>query len=140
MKTPFFAVIATMFSLSALFSCKTANNSPANNASESLPDWAGVYTGITPGANAEIDVKITLDTGGLYALEYRYIGKGDDVFTNTGKFSWNPEKNTVILGSEREGDFPTRYKVGENTLTQLDLAGNVITGELADKYILKKRQ
>jgi uncharacterized lipoprotein NlpE involved in copper resistance len=26
--------------------------------------------------------------------------------------------------------------VGENTLTQLDLEGNRITGELADKYVL----
>jgi uncharacterized lipoprotein NlpE involved in copper resistance len=139
MNKRFFAVIAVLLSLNVLF-CKTGGNSQANNASESLPDWAGVYTGVTPGANAEIDVKIALDTGETYSLEYRYIGKSDDVFTNTGKFSWNPEKNTVILGGEREDDFPKRYKVGENTLTQLDLAGNEITGEFADKYILKKLQ
>jgi uncharacterized lipoprotein NlpE involved in copper resistance len=135
MKTPFFAVIAALLPLFAL-SCKTADKSPA-----SLPAWAGTYAGVTPAADAEgIEVTLALNADETYSLEYRYVGKDGEAFTHAGKFGWNPEKSIVILGAESEDDFPKRYKIGENTLTQLDLAGDEITGELADKYILKKRQ
>jgi uncharacterized lipoprotein NlpE involved in copper resistance len=36
-------------------------------------------------------------------------------------------------------DSPNRYLVGENTLTQLDMEGNKITGNMADQYVLKKQ-
>jgi uncharacterized lipoprotein NlpE involved in copper resistance len=135
MKKSTFAVIAAILSLSAL-SCKTADRNPVNP-----PDWVGVYTGITPAADAEgIDVNIALNADETYSLEYRYVGKSGDTFTHTGKFGWNPERNTVILEQEREGDFPKYYKIGENALIQLDMAGNAITGELADNYVLKKQK
>lgn len=35
---------------------------------------------------------------------------------------------------------PNQYFVGENTLTQLDMNGNKITGNLASNYILQKQQ
>jgi len=34
-------------------------------------------------------------------------------------------------------DGPTRYLVGENRIFQLDKEGNRITGELANRYVLK---
>jgi hypothetical protein len=42
-------------------------------------------------------------------------------------------------GQRRGNGFPPYYKLGENTLTHLDLDGNVITGDLADDYVLKKQ-
>jgi hypothetical protein len=33
---------------------------------------------------------------------------------------------------------PSKYKVGENRLIQLDMQGKPITGALADKFVLKK--
>jgi uncharacterized lipoprotein NlpE involved in copper resistance len=136
MKKRFLAIIAVaLLSLGAV-SCKTANNSSGNP-----PDWAGVYTGVTPAADAEgIDVKVALNADETYSVEYRYVGKSGDIFTHTGKFGWNPEKNTVILEQEREGDFPKYYKLVENALIQLDMSGNAITGELADNYVLKKQK
>ena len=102
--------------------------------------WAGVYTGVIPSAGGEgIDVKITLNANETYKVEYRYIGKSNDVFTSAGKFNWNAEKDTIILGGEREGDIPTYYKMGKKALIHLDIEGNIITGELANDYILMKQ-
>jgi uncharacterized lipoprotein NlpE involved in copper resistance len=133
MKKSFLALVAS-FLLLGFISCGTTG---AGNSS----DWAGTYTGVIPAASAEgINVSITLNANETYALNYQYIGKSSDNFTNTGTFSWNPEGSTIILNAEREGDFPKYYKLGKNTLTQLDLAGNKITGKLAKNYILKKQK
>src|SRR5690554_4133252 len=35
-------------------------------------------------------------------------------------------------------DITIRFQVGENEVTMLDMAGNVVTGELANFYVLKK--
>jgi uncharacterized lipoprotein NlpE involved in copper resistance len=102
--------------------------------------WAGVYTGVIPSAGGEgIDIKVTLHTNETYKIESRYIGKSDEVFTNTGKFTWNSERNIVMIASEKEGEPPTYYKLGEKALIHLDIKGNIITGQLANDYILKKR-
>ena len=53
-----------------------------------------------------------------------------------GKYTWNAAGNTIILDGVK--DAPNQYFVGENTLTQLDMEGNKITGDMADLYILKK--
>jgi hypothetical protein len=45
---------------------------------------------------------------------------------------------TITL--EAEDNFPKYYKIEENRLIQLDLNGNIITGELADNYILKNQK
>jgi uncharacterized lipoprotein NlpE involved in copper resistance len=127
MKKSFFAIIASLLLLNFI-SCENSSN------------WAGTYAGVIPAADAEgINVKITLNADKTYSVEYQYIGKGDEVFTNTGTFNLNSEKNTITLNKEKEDDFSKYYKLGENTLTQLDLAGNIITGELADNYVLKKQ-
>jgi uncharacterized lipoprotein NlpE involved in copper resistance len=134
MKKSFFFLFTFLLLLSFI-SCGTTGRDSGKSS-----DWAGIYTGVTPAADAEgINVKVTLNADETYTVEYQYIGKSNDIFTNTGTFSWNPEKNTVILDTEKEGDFPKYYKLGKNTLTQLDMAGNIITGEFASNYILKKQ-
>ena len=109
-----------------LFSCATRTH------------WAGVYTGLIPSASGEgINVKVTLNADETYKVEYRYVGRSDEVFTNAGKFNWNLEKDTIII--EREGEPPSYYKLGEKALIHLDIEGNVITGQLAHSYILRKQ-
>jgi len=120
--------VAAAFLLLNLFSCATRS------------DWAGVYTGIIPSASGEgIDVKVTLNANETYKVEYWYIGESDEVFTSTGKFNWNPEKDTIIMDSESEGDPPSYYKLGEQTLIHLYIEGNIVTGELSNDYILMKQ-
>jgi len=125
MKKNLLGVVAALLLLN-LLSCATKDH------------WAGVYTGVIPSAGGEgIDVKVTLNADETYKVESRYIGKSDEVFTNTGKFNWNHEKDTIII--EREGEPPSYYKLGEKTLIHLDIEGNIITGALANDYILKKQ-
>ena len=72
-----------------------------------------------------------------FVLETKYLGKGvQTVFEEKGTFTWN-ESGSIISLKDLKGN-SNQYKVGENTLTQLDLEGKVILGETASMYVLKK--
>ena len=135
MKKNLFVLVAVLVLLNFISCDKT------KQSSENSSDWAGIYTGVIPSTGGMgINVKFTLNTDETYMVEYQYIGKSDEIFPRTGTFTWNPEGDTIILDSINTDDFPPYYKVGENTLTHLDFEGNIITGELADMYILHKQQ
>ncbi|MDR1089797.1 MAG: copper resistance protein NlpE [Prevotella sp.] len=105
-----------------------------HNAKNSL-DYRGTYTAEMPTAGgAGMMVSITLEDS-TYVKKTEYIGE-KGILEDKGKYTWNAEGNTVILDGIK--DAPNQYLVGENTLTQLDMEGKKITGELADQYILKK--
>jgi uncharacterized lipoprotein NlpE involved in copper resistance len=123
----FFVLLSMNF-----FSCGASNKNLKNNL-----DWAGVYTGVLPGADSEgINVEMILNNDGTYTVNYQYIGKSDDVFAHAGTFKWNNDGNTVILDSK---EIPPYYKVGENILIQLDMDGEIIGGDLASNYVFKKK-
>ncbi|GHT93047.1 lipoprotein [Betaproteobacteria bacterium] len=105
------------------------------HTSENSLSWAGVYEGTTPGANSDIHIQMTLGYDKTYAITYQYLDKSDEKFTEHGTFRWNEGGNTIILDS---ADLPSQYRVGEGFLTQLDMSGKVITGEHADRYVLKQ--
>lgn len=108
----------------------------AHNAQNSL-DWAGTYKGVTPCADCEgIETEVTLADDLTFVIKTKYKGKGDKVFEETGSFKWDEKGSNITL--EGLKDRPAQFFVGENTLTQLDMNGNKVTGDLADKYILKK--
>lgn len=106
-----------------------------HNAQNSL-DYVGTYSGKLPTASGEgMNVTIVLGNDDSYTKTIEYIDKKDRKFDEKGKYSWNEAGNTVTLnGAER----PNQYFVGENTLTQLDIEGKRITGELGDMYVLRK--
>ena len=109
----------------------------AGHNSQNSLDWAGVYAGVIPSASGSgIKVTITLRDELTYEVQYQYIGRPDSDSSAAGTFKWNEEGNTITLD---DTDFPPYYKVGENRLTQLDMEGNLITGALADDYVLKKQ-
>lgn len=111
---------------------------PAHNSRNSV-DWDGVYQGTVPCADCEgISTVIMLNRDLTFSLETMYLGKSDVSFQEEGNFSWTDDGSTVILDLDGELQ-PTRYHVGENRLTQLDLNGDRITGELADSYVLLKQ-
>jgi uncharacterized lipoprotein NlpE involved in copper resistance len=85
-----------------------------HNSQNSL-DWQGTYKGILPCA----------DCKGVQS-----------VFEEKGTFTWNESGSIISLKDLKENS--NQYKVGENTLTQLDLEGKVILGETASMYVLKK--
>jgi uncharacterized lipoprotein NlpE involved in copper resistance len=95
-----------------------------------------VYTGVIPAASGPgINVRLTLYAGETYEIHYRYIDRQDSDFTEKGMFKWNKAGSVITLDTV---DFPPHYKVGEDTLTQLDMSGKPITGGLADNYVLGK--
>jgi uncharacterized lipoprotein NlpE involved in copper resistance len=107
-----------------------------HNAKDSLT-YTGTYTGKIPTAdNGDMTVSITLSDR-TYTMSTEYAGKKGGKFENTGKYLWNYKGNTIILTGIKNA--PNQYLVGENTLTQLDMDGNRITGNMANRYVLKKQ-
>lgn len=121
-----------------IVSCKTNKNAALNSDnSMSNLDWNGTYVGTTPCADCEgIKTVITLNNDLTFTKNTQYLGKSTDVSTENGSFSWNKAGNTVTLKTDTASN---DYFVGEHTLTHLDLNGKKITGDLADKYILKQQ-
>ena len=111
----------------------------ASDNSENSLDWLGVYEGVLPCADCEgIETMIELKEDGYYISHYKYLGKPGDAneFTNEGPFNWNDDGNSISLQAEGE---PTQYKVGENYIILLNVDAEINTGDLADRYVLKKR-
>jgi uncharacterized lipoprotein NlpE involved in copper resistance len=137
MKKAFFVLTAALV-VFGLGACNRASKDQAVDSahnSRNSVNWDGVYTGTIPAADAEgINVQITLNTDETYEIRYEYIGK-QNVFTDTGTFKWDEDGDTITLNTK---DMPPYYKVGENTLIQLDMEGKPITGSLADLYVLYK--
>jgi uncharacterized lipoprotein NlpE involved in copper resistance len=124
------AALAAAALLSGFFACKASRKSAAPDFSQ----MAGSYAGQIPGADvSEIDVVLMLNEDGTYLLRYYYIEKDDSVRVS-GSFTFKDDRITL---DEPQG-FPPYYKAGKDSMTQLDFQGNEITGDLAEKYVLKK--
>ncbi|MDR0310576.1 MAG: copper resistance protein NlpE [Acidobacteriota bacterium] len=136
MKKIFYTLAVAAFTL--VF-CACASSQPAGTeqSSKQIQDWAGVYAGVIPAASGPgINVTITLKDDFTYEVRYRYIDRGNDEFTVAGTFEWNMAGGVIKLDA---ADLPPYYQVGEGRLIQLDMEGKLITGILADDYILKKQ-
>ncbi|MFW1838415.1 MULTISPECIES: copper resistance protein NlpE [Acinetobacter] len=109
----------------------------AHTAENSL-DWNGTYKGVLPCADCEgIETELELNLDKTYELKETYLGKGDGkAFESKGSFTFD-SKNTSIIELDKAGD-GRKYFVAEGYLKALDTEGKEITGELADKYELKK--
>ena len=118
----------------SFFAC--TQNVPARDSVE----WVGHYTGITPAASTPgLNITISLGADETFLVKYYHLDTNpEDLITiKTGKFTWN-ETGDIINLSIISGELPSYYKVGQNTLTQLDMNGHEITGEFADMYVLSK--
>ena len=146
------SIIASVFASFILFSCnkravpvepqevgfenKTGevSNLNSHNSKNSL-DWAGEYVGTLPCADCEgIKYSVVLQKDGNFALEQEYLGK-ETVYQDEGFYKWDASGNVLHLNSNVS---PLVLKVEENRLKVLDQQGKEITGNLKDKYILKK--
>lgn len=93
---------------------------------------AGYYSGDLPCVDCEaINTMLELHKDNSYVLRYMYEGKSEDQFIKEEE--WSIKKNMLTL----EGvDY--QYKINPDYLIQLDLAGNEIKGDLAEKYQLSR--
>lgn len=114
---------------------QTAEVVDMHNAENAL-DIAGTYKGTFPAADCPgIEVTLTLDADKSYTEHNKYIDR-DSEFTDKGTYAVS--ENTLTL-TPAEGT-PSYYKVEENRLRRLDADKQVITGPLAENYILKKSE
>jgi len=133
----FFILLVAAFAVLVLGSCVTTNRKVVDihNSKDSL-DWDGVYTGTIPAASGTgINVRLKISEDQSFELSYEYIDKPNLPVKRTGLFRWDNSGEIITLNIN---DIPPHYKVGENKLIQLDLKGKMITGMLADNYVLKK--
>ncbi len=140
------SIACLLFGLDA---CKSKNKEQADsnvdaqvaavhNSMNSL-DWAGTYSGVIPCADCSgIEVQITLTVDNTFEMTQKYQDEDNEAIVSSGTFQWNDGGNIIILDGLDKEAYPTQYLVGENTLTQLDLEGNEITGDLAQNYVLTK--
>tara|TARA_R100001143_G_scaffold63604_1_gene73779 strand:- start:39474 stop:40160 length:687 start_codon:yes stop_codon:yes gene_type:complete len=102
-------------------------------------DWAGTYHGVVPCADCEgVETKISLSDDQSYQIERIYLGRSDQVFLNEGTFTWSDDGSRIELNNVDPSHAPGTYQVGENRLFQLDMNGNRIDGDLAERYVLTK--
>lgn len=102
-------------------------------------EWQGIYKGVVPCGDCEgIQTILVLNPNNTYVRQTLYLGKGDGIpIEKTGTFSWGTDGVTMTLAGIENG--PSKYRVGENQVIQLDLAGDEITGDLATRYVLAKQ-
>ncbi|MTF39032.1 copper resistance protein NlpE N-terminal domain-containing protein [Cyanobacterium aponinum UTEX 3221] len=107
------------------------------DTSQNSLDWNGVYEGILPCASCEgIKTTIILNQDLTFVQQVQYLGIDERTWETKGTFQWNEAGNRITLQGIEQA--PNQFIVGENRLIQLDMNGDRISGDLADKYILNK--
>lgn len=138
MKRNYLVLAVSLLALGLTACGNNTKKADEHNAKNSL-DWFGTYVGVVPCADCEgIKVTIIVDTTGNYTKEAFYLGKGL-AHNEMGVIEWDATGNQITLVPEREENAKSQLKVSENKLTMLDLEGKEIVGELADNYVLTKR-
>jgi uncharacterized lipoprotein NlpE involved in copper resistance len=107
----------------------------SDNSKNSL-DWHGTYEAVVPCADCPgIKTTLTLNENKSFKLEEEYLEKkarNED----QGTFQWDPSGSVITLNGNVA---KYKYKVGENTITQLDTNGQPIDGPNKNLYIFKKK-
>ena len=99
--------------------------------------WAGEYAGIFPCGDCEgIEITIALKEDSTYIQKSTYLGKGNS-FEENGTFTLEEPGSRIVLKS---ADSEQAYLLGNGTLTLLNSDGKVTEGELAEAYVLKKKE
>lgn len=106
--------------------------SPQDNSQTSL-DWQGWYKGVIPCADcAGIEQSLMINSDNSFILQSVYQNKARDRFEEKGYFKWDKTGSIISLSNNM------KFKVSENKLLMLDADGQMVTGELANDYILHK--
>ncbi|HEX5151522.1 MAG TPA: copper resistance protein NlpE [Parafilimonas sp.] len=137
--------ICAILSIGFVASCNSASTKIASTDSAlkaAAPETSGaaVYAGTLPCGDCEgIDVSLQLNPDSAYFMNSVY--KGSRVDNNSNSFkdtgAWTMHgADTLILLQKRTA---VKYIKTDSTLTQLDGSGNIITGPLADMFILHKK-
>jgi len=132
-----YTYVLLLFTLLVVIAC--INNKKSSTVKEKAEETElksslviGKYSGELPCVDCDaISTSLFINDDRSFELRYVYEGKSADEFVRKGR--WEILKNKLKL----EGvDY--QYKIDKNYLVQLDLSGNVITGDLANNYLLTR--
>ncbi len=108
---------------------------PAAQQSVSQPEYVGVYEGFLPAASGPgIQTRITLEGDGTFVWRSEYVGEQDGVFTDKGMYTVTGK----VAALEIPGEGVHYVQLEDGHLRLLDQDKAVITGALADMYVLGK--
>ncbi|MGR8929243.1 MAG: copper resistance protein NlpE [Gammaproteobacteria bacterium] len=134
-----FLIFSTIFSVYApVLAEETDTKSHDGHPAQHSLDWPGIYLGFLPCDDC-IGTKMTLalNKRGTYVLITQYVGKSPREYVEKGTFSPGDKENTLVLTPRKSGT-AHQYLVGKDMLIRLDDNGNRVSGEQADRYILRR--
>ncbi len=135
----FFLFIAIFSHYTPVFAETAETKDDAGHHAQNSLDWPGIYYGFLPCDDCHgIKTTLALNKNNSYLLITQYVGKSEKEITEKGKFTSGNKINTLVL-TPRNSSAPRQYLVDENRLIQLDDNGNRISGKLAERYILRKK-
>jgi len=108
-------------------------------AVEKSSDFHGVFYGFLPCDDCNgIKVTLSLKQKNNYLMVTQLAKESTREFYEKGKYTWDEENQTVVL-TPRNQSIPRHYRIkDEGTLVQLDNGGRPITGDEAERYILRR--
>ena len=109
---------------------------PAAKLVPAKETYFGTYTGTLPGADCPgIETTLTLSEDSTFHLRLVYIDR-ETSFEEEGRFF---QENDTLLAVQSENGQRQYYRIEQGSLRHLDGDKNVITGAIADRYILTKK-
>jgi uncharacterized membrane protein len=122
--------VLCLFILLYLFSC---------GSTEQLVRF-GVYQGMLPAASCPgIDYVLELRKDGSYLESMRYREHESEIYIRIGNFTVEDRKY-VCLNDPGANTAVSCFFAGDSQLRMLDGSGNIISGDLAEYYILNIRE
>ena len=117
---------------------------PAAKLVPAKETYFGTYTGTLPGADCTgIETTLTLSEDSTFHLRldgrlYSAMGAAGELFAvRRGLFE--RMENDTLLAVQSENGHRQYYRIEQGSLRHLDGDKNVITGAIADRYILTKK-
>lgn len=111
----------------------------ANHVDKSA-EFHGIFYGFTPCDNCNgIKTTLSLKNNNNYLLVTQPAKESSREFFEKGKYSWDDENRIVVLTPRNNESNTRQYLIkDEGTLIQLNSDGKQITGDQADRYILRR--
>lgn len=135
-----FAAALFVASSSVFAETGVSDDSSSHNVHDSL-GGPGVYLGFLPCEDCKgIKTTLALNKNGTYIFITQYIGKSEREFVEKGRYAWNENNNNIIDLTPRKGGAVQHYLVEQDALTKLDENSEIIGGQNANRYVLKRKE
>jgi hypothetical protein len=116
----------------------TDHSAHVNSIDKSL-EFHGVFYGFLPCNDCNgIKATLSLKQHNNYLLVTQPARESSREYYEKGKYSWNDENHTVVLTPRKESGTRQYHIENEGTLVQLSSGGVRMTGDGADRYVLRR--